>query len=262
MDLASQFDCFLLDLDGTLFRGESVVPGATEAVARLRAAEAGVVFMTNNSSRTPAEVTASLVDLGFAADEQEVVTSAMVTAGLLAARGATEAYVIGETGIRQALSSEGIKVLEGAPSESEYVVVGFDRAADYASLRTACLLVQRGARLVATNADAAFPAPEGWWPGAGALLSVITTTTGTVPEVVGKPHAPIFEAAHAAGGGGRPLVVGDRLDTDVEGANRLGWSSLLVLSGISDRAALAAASVRPTWVAEDLSGLFEEGASP
>jgi ribonucleotide monophosphatase NagD (HAD superfamily) len=115
-------------------------------------------------------------------------------------------------------------------------VVGFDGGATYGSLKRASLLSQRGARLVATNADALLsPAADGLWPGAGALLSVITTTTGAEPEIVGKPFHPLFEAGRRRGGGGRPLVVGDRLDTDIEGAARLGWDTMLVLTGVSGR---------------------------
>jgi glycerol-1-phosphatase len=122
----------------------------------------------------------------------------------------------------------------------------------------ACLLIQRGARLVATNADRSFPAPEGLWPGAGALLSVITSTLGVEAEVVGKPHAPLYRSALRRANGTRPLVVGDRLDTDIAGAIALGWDCLLVLSGITSRAALEAATIRPTYVSDDVSALLAE----
>jgi len=112
--------------------------------------------------------------------------------------------------------------------------------------------------LVGTNRDAAFPTPGGLWPGAGALLAVVTTATGVAAEVVGKPEAPIFRTALDRAGGGIPLVVGDRLDTDIEGASRLGWDSLLVLTGIADRASADAAGVKPTYVGRDLSALFQE----
>src|SRR5207237_9874429 len=109
--------------------------------------------------------------------------------------------------------------------------VGFDRSVDYAKLRTACLLVERGARLVATNADTSLPAADGLWPGAGALLAVITTTTGATPTIVGKPGRPMVEAAVRSPAARRPLMVGDRLDTDIAGAAAMGWDTLLVLSG-------------------------------
>ncbi len=137
--------------------------------------------------------------------------------------------------------------------------MGWDRQADYAKLRTASLLVERGAWLVATNADASYPAPDGRWPGAGALLAAIETTTGIRAEIVGKPHPPILRSALARAGGGRPLLIGDRLETDIAGAAGLGWDSLLVLTGItpSRRTWSDRRSHRPSW-ATDLSALFAE----
>lgn len=254
--LADAYDSFLFDLDGVLYRGNEVVPGAPGAVARLRAMGKGVAFVTNNSGRTPAAVAAKLTDLGIAAGADEVETSALTTASLLATRGVSEAFVVGEEGIRQALRNEGIALVEEDVERVEVVVVGWDRSADYAKLRTASLLVQRGAALVATNADASYPASDGNWPGAGALLAAIETTTGVRAEVVGKPHPPILAAALHRAGGGRPLLVGDRLDTDIAGATGMGWESMLVLTGISSRDDAAASPVEPTFVAQDLSALF------
>lgn len=259
MRLADRYDCFLLDLDGVLYRGDLPVPHAAEAVAALRAAAGRLVFMTNNSSRTPEQAADKLTALGIGASAPEVETSALATASLLAARGGGSAFVVGEDGIRTALTGAGISVIDGEPETVDHVVVGWDRGVDYAKLKTASLLVERGAPLIATNADPSYPAPDGMlWPGAGALLSVITSTTGATPEVVGKPHAPLFEAALRRAGGGRPLVIGDRIDTDIAGAAALGWDSLLVLTGVSAQADLVGAAVRPTYVAPDLSALLAE----
>jgi HAD superfamily hydrolase (TIGR01450 family) len=215
-------------------------------------------FVTNNSARTPGQVVAKLVAHGFEASPDEVVSSALATADLLASRGGGTAYVVGEEGIGSALAAVGVEVLDGEPAEVAYVVVGWDRHVTYDRLRVASLLVQRGARLVATNADRSFPAPEGFWPGAGALLAVITETTGVEAEVVGKPHPPLYLSALRRVGGDRPLVIGDRLDTDIAGARALGWDSLLVLSGVTDRATLERSDDRPTYVAENLSALLDE----
>jgi len=254
--LADAYDCLLFDLDGVLYRGEEPVPAAPAALAELRRAGARPVFLTNNSSRTPEQVAGKLRGLGIEADPAEVVTSALATAELLAARGGGSAFVVGQDGVRRALADAGLEVVDGEPDHADLVVVGFDGSVTYDRLKTACLLVQRGARLVATNPDASYPAGDGLWPGAGALLAVITTTTGATPEVVGKPFAPLFEAALARGGGGRPLVVGDRLDTDIEGAVRLGWDSMLVLTGVSTRSQAGADGPRPTYVAEDVGALL------
>jgi HAD superfamily hydrolase (TIGR01457 family) len=254
--LAAGYDCLLFDLDGVLYRGEEVVPAAPPTLAELRRLGARPVFLTNNSSRTPEQVAGKLRSHGIDADPGEVVTSALATAELLAQRGGGRAFVIGQEGVHLALREAGIQVLEGSPERADVVVVGFDGSVTYDRLKTACLLVQRGAALIATNPDTSYPAADGLWPGAGALLSVITTTTGAAAEVIGKPFAPLFEAARRRGGGGRPLVVGDRLDTDIEGAVRLGWDSLLVLTGVSARGDLDAGGARPTYVAEDVGALL------
>ncbi len=254
--LWERYDAFLFDLDGVLYRGSEPVPFAAEAVARLRAMTKRVAFVTNNSGRTPEAVVAKLANVGISADVGEIETSALATAELLAARGVVEAFVVGEEGILQALQDKGIAIVDSDAKGVEVVVVGWDREADYAKLRAASLFVQRGASLVATNDDASFPAPDGNWPGAGALLAAIETTTGVRAEVVGKPHPPILRAALERAGGGRPLVVGDRLDTDIAGAQGLGWDSLLVLTGISSRGDLASSSITPTFVVENLSVLF------
>ena len=255
--LADRYGCILFDLDGVLYRGEDAVPQAPPTMAELRRRGVRPVFLTNNSSRTPRQVADKLRAIGIEADPAEVVTSALATAELLAERGGGRAFVIGQDGVREALTDAGIRVLEGEPEEADLVVVGFDGGATYGSLKRASLLVQRGARLVATNADASYPAADGLWPGAGALLSVITTTTGAEPEIVGKPFHPLFEAGRRRGGGGRPLVVGDRLDTDIEGAARLGWDTMLVLTGVSGREDVERTGIRPTVIAEDVSALLE-----
>jgi glycerol-1-phosphatase len=258
MSIADRYDCFLLDLDGVLVRGSQAVTGAPESVRELRRRRKRPVFMTNNSSKTPAQVAAALAAVGVEASDDEVVTSADATAEVLAGGERGRAFVVGERGIREALADVGFELVDGEPDQADVVVVGWDRTADYAKLRRASLLVERGARLVATNPDRSYPAEDGQWPGAGALLSVITVTTGATAEVIGKPNAPVFRAAHERAGGGRPLVVGDRLDTDVAGAASLGWDSLLVLSGISSRADVDASNVRPTYVAEDISSLVRD----
>lgn len=258
MALADRYDCFLLDLDGVLYRGDLPIDGAGDAVGGLRSRGRRVVFMTNNSARTPEQVVRKLSGVGIEAMPGEVVSSALATADLLASRGGGTAFVIGEAGLLTALADAGLAVPDGEPERADYVVVGWDRGVDYAKFRTASLLVERGAHLVATNADVSLPAPDGLWPGAGALLSVITTTTGVDAEVVGKPHAPVYEAALRRAGGGRPLVVGDRLDTDIAGAQALGWDSLLVLSGVSREADLAASPFWPTYVATGVPALLAE----
>jgi glycerol-1-phosphatase len=256
--LAERYDAFLFDLDGVLHLGSEPAPGAAAALARLREMGKRLGFVTNNSSSTPGQVAERLGSVGIRAGAEEIETSSLVTASVLADRNVSSVFVVGEEGLREALGERGIAVCDGEPAAVDAVVVGWDRGADYAKLRTASLLVQRGATLVATNADASFPAPDGGrWPGAGALLAAIETTTGVQAEVIGKPNPLILLAAHARIGGGEPLLIGDRIDTDIAGAAGLGWDSLLVLTGISSAADAAAANPAPTFVGRDLSILFD-----
>jgi HAD superfamily hydrolase (TIGR01450 family) len=177
-------------------------------------------------------------------------------------RGVRSAFVVGEEGVVQALTAKGIEVAGPDPDAVEVVVVGWDRGVDYAKLTTASLLVERCAALIATNADASFPSADGAWPGAGALLAAIETTTGVRAEIVGKPHPPLLVAALERAGGGRPLVIGDRLDTDIAGADGLGWDSLLVFSGITHPSDLIGAAVAPTFVGESVAALLHPPQRP
>ncbi|HET6616250.1 MAG TPA: HAD-IIA family hydrolase [Gemmatimonadota bacterium] len=256
--LAENYDSLFFDLDGVLFRGDEAVPVARETLHALRALGIRIVFLTNNSSRTPEQVAGKLGGFGIQADAAEVVTSAQATAELLAARGGGSVFAIGGDGVVQALIGEGLRLVNGDEPEADVVVVGIDEGFTYAKLRTACVLIRGGAGFVATNADVTYPAPGGIvWPGAGSLVAAVAAATGREPEVVGKPFAPLFEAALRRAGGVRPLVVGDRLDTDIEGANRLGWDSLLVLSGVATAADVDGSEVRPTHVAPDVSALLD-----
>jgi len=258
--LADRYDVLLIDLDGVVYRGDRVIPAAAQTLPEVRSRGARVLFLTNNSARTPGQVAEKLRGIGIAAEPQDVLTSATATAAILRREGSggLTAFVIGERGIREALEQTGIELLDGEPERADLVVVGWDRGVDYGKLRTASLLVERGARLIATNADASYPAPDGLWPGAGAILAAVTTTTGAEPLIVGKPARPLFEAAAEATGAANPLMVGDRLDTDVGGAASMGWDSLLVLGGAAKSDDLLRSSVLPTYVAADVSALLDD----
>ncbi len=255
--LVDAYDAVLFDLDGVLYRGSETVPGAPEAVEEVRRRGVRVAFVTNNSSRTPDQVAETLAGHGVEVRADEVITSAMATAEILGPAGGRTAFVVGEDGIREALREAGFALLDDDADSADVVCVGVDRNVTYARLRTAALLVERGARLIATNTDASFPAPDGLWPGAGALLAAITTTIGHGPEAVaGKPHPPLLRTALDRIGGRHPLVVGDRLDTDIDGAAAVGWDSLMVLTGVSTEADLLGAPNLPSHLGRDLGALF------
>ncbi|HEV3475193.1 MAG TPA: HAD-IIA family hydrolase [Actinomycetota bacterium] len=262
--LIDRYDAFLLDLDGVVYLADQPIPGAVDAVATLLASGRRVVFMTNNSAPTPEEVMDRLGGFGIP-EGADLVTSGMVTARLLAAGDGhpRSAFVIGEGGVRVALADAGVDVLEGEPGAADFVVVGWDRSVDFDKLRRATILVRRGARLVATNADASYPAPGGeLWPGTGALLAAVETATGARATVVGKPHRPLFDAAVERVGSRRPLVIGDRMDTDVAGAADAGLDAALVLSGAHGPADLLDHDAVPVAVAEDLAALLDRPAFP
>ena len=255
--IADGYNVFLLDLDGVLYRGEEPVPQAAAAVDALRAAGKRLAFVTNNSARTPEAIVSHLASVGIQASVEEVETSALTVAAALRDRGVDSALVVGEAGLRSALAKARIAVV-GLDDRPAAVVVGWDRGLTYETLRQASLAIQRGAGLFASNADATYPAPDGFtWPGTGSILAALEAATGIRAEVFGKPNGPILQAALTRAGGGHPLVIGDRMDTDIEGARRLRWDSMLVLTGISTREELAASGLSATYVVEDLAALIE-----
>jgi HAD superfamily hydrolase (TIGR01450 family) len=258
---AERYRAFLLDLDGVLYRGQDPVPGAQDTLAALREMGKRLVFLTNNSWRTPGQVAEKLKALGIPAEPVEVVTSGQATAGVLAREAGfgRTAYVLGGDGVRSALAEAGIEPVDGKPERVDYVVVGWDGDLTYERLRMATVLVGRGARLVATNDDASYPAPGGeLWPGAGAILAAVETGAGRRASVIGKPHRPLFDLAIERAGSPEALVVGDRLETDIEGAAAAGLDSALVLTGASTTADLLDVDALPTAVLHDLRDLLTD----
>ncbi len=221
---------WVLDLDGVVWLAGRPIPGGDEAVARLRRSGVRVLFATNNSAPTRAELTAQLGRCGITADPGDLLRSADVAAGLLAA--GSSALVLGEDGLHEALAGRGVTVVAEPPADA--VVVGLTRDFTYDVLARAMAAVRGGARLLATNEDPTFPTPEGLVPGAGALLAAVATATGVVPEVAGKPHRPTADAIAARLPGGElRAMVGDRPSTDGALAVQLGVPFALVLSGVT-----------------------------
>jgi HAD superfamily hydrolase (TIGR01450 family) len=240
---------WILDLDGVVWLADEPIPGAADAVARLRAAGERVLFVTNNSAFLVADQEAKLAAFGIPAPG-DVLTSAAAAASLL--EPGSRAVVLGGAGIVEALEARGIEVVEGAPADA--LVVGFTRAFDYERLRAAAAVVRTGARLIGTNDDAAYPTPEGPIPGGGALLAAVSVAAGLRPEVAGKPHAAMVALARATAGAGSVTVVGDRPSTDGGFALALGARFALVLSGVTAAADLPV-EPRPDVVTGDLAAL-------
>ncbi len=258
--LASVYDVALLDLDGVIYLGGSVVRGAPEALDKAKMAGMRLAFVTNNSSRTPSAIAAHLASLGVPASAQDVVSSAQAAARLLAERLAPGAavLVVGGMGLRAAVRERGFRPVSVASDSPAAVVQGYAPDISYSLLTEAALAVQAGAWFVASNGDSTMPTTRGRQPGNGALSQVIITATGQQPVIAGKPEPPLHAEAVARSGAHHPLVVGDRLDTDIEGAVRAGADSLLVLTGVSRPrdAVLAPPHQRPSYLADDLTGLL------
>ena len=259
--LAEQYDVVLLDLDGVIYTGQAAVPGAVRALAKAREAGLRLAFVTNNASRSPSAIAAHLSRLGVPASASDVVSSAQAAATLIAGRvpPGSAVLVAGGIGLRLALRACGLRPVSTAADRPVAVVQGYAPDLSYGLLAEAALAVRGGALFVAANADLTLPSARGLQPGNGSLVQVIIAATGTQPLVAGKPEPPLHAEAMARTGAQRPLVVGDRLDTDIEGAVRGGADSLLVLTGVSGPAdvVLAPPQRRPTYLAADLRGLLE-----
>lgn len=260
--LAEEYDLHVFDLDGVVYIGPDPVPGAVPAIIRLHEDGVGVAYATNNASRRAPEIAAQLTGLGVPAVAAEVVTSAQATAEVLAARlpGGSPVLVVGAEALAAEIAAVGLRPVWEAADGPVAVAQGYGPGVGWAQLAEGCVAVRAGALWVATNADRTLPSPRGPLPGNGALVAALATAVDREPDlIVGKPAPALFERAAQRRGAGRALVVGDRLDTDIEGANRAGMDSLLVLTGVARPADLLDAPPirRPTYVSVDCGGLFE-----
>jgi HAD superfamily hydrolase (TIGR01450 family) len=224
---------WILDLDGVIWLAGEAIPGAADAVARLRAAGERVCFATNNSSQRLADQEAKLASFGIPA-EGDVLTSAMAAALLL--QPGDTALVCGGPGVEEALERRGVRTIR--EGDADAVVVGFHLDFDYARLRAAHASVAHGARLIGTNDDPTYPTPDGPIPGGGAILAAVATAAGVAPTVAGKPYAPMASLVHELAGDGPHVVVGDRPSTDGLFAVAIGAPFALVLSGVTTAADL------------------------
>jgi HAD superfamily hydrolase (TIGR01450 family) len=259
--LDTAYDVALLDLDGVVYLGGTAIPGAAEALRKADAAGMRLAYVTNNAFRTPAAIAALLTSFGVAATAQDVVTSAQAAARLLAERlpAGAPVLVVGGSGLRMALRERGLRPVSTAADLPQAVVQGFAPDISYSILAEGGLAVAAGALFVGSNGDLTLPSRRGRQPGNGSLLQVIATATGVQPVLAGKPEPPLHNESVLRTKARNPLVVGDRLDTDIEAASRVGADAMLVLTGVTRPAdaVLAPPSQRPAYLAEDLAGLLE-----
>lgn len=264
--LLEAVDGLLLDLDGVVYLGPVAVEHAPESIRAARDRGVRVVFVTNNANRLPGAVAEQLSALGIPAAGADVMTSAMAAAAMLQGRLPAGAPVlpVGGPGLRAALTDAGFRLVSSADDGPAAVVQGFAPTVGWADLAEAAYAIRGGSAFVATNLDLTIPTERGVAPGNGALVGVVRAATGVQPLSAGKPQPAIFEQAARTAGGSRPLVVGDRLDTDLAGAVAAGIPGLLVLTGVHDAraAVLARPAERPQFLALDLRGLAEPHPAP
>jgi HAD superfamily hydrolase (TIGR01450 family) len=258
--LARRYRHFLLDLDGCLYVGDTPTDRATEALAALREASKGIVFLTNDVGSSPEEIVRKLWRLGFQASLDEVMTAGAALQFMLAERNGHGAdYVVGSQALVDHVADSGLRVVNGTrfAARADVVVVGGHDALVFEELKLATQAVLRGAELIGLSRDRTFPMPDGMWPGSGAVLAAVETACRRKADAIaGKPEPAMYEAARDRLGEGTILAVGDRLDADVLGAKRAGFDTALVLTGATERGQVDGATPSPTHVGDSLAALL------
>ncbi len=252
-----QIEAVISDMDGVLWRGSQALPGLHALFEALFARDIDFALATNNSRNTPADYVHKLAGMGVTGVQpHHILTSGAATARTLQAQypAGTGLFVVGGDGLKQMLVQAGFELTE----QAQVVVCGIDFDLTYSKLRTATLLIRGGADFIGTNPDSSFPAPEGLVPGAGSILALLETAAGQAPTIIGKPERGMFEAALAQLGS-RPeetLMIGDRIGTDIAGAQALGIKTALVLTGVETETSLRASAVQPDAVFPGLPELI------
>ncbi|WP_044748564.1 TIGR01457 family HAD-type hydrolase [Bacillus alveayuensis] len=248
---------YLIDLDGTMYRGTECIAEARDFVKELHKRDIPYLFVTNNSSRTPEQVAKKLENFGIPATKEQVFTTSQATANYIFERKPNASvYVIGEEGIRTALEEKGFTF---AKENAEFVVMGIDRSINYEKLAIACLAVRNGAIFISTNGDIAIPTERGLLPGNGSLTSVVAVSTQVSPIFIGKPERIIMEQALKVLGVPREdtLMIGDYYDTDIMAGMNAGIDTLLVHTGVTTKELLKQYEKQPTYVVDSLKEWME-----
>lgn len=246
----------LIDMDGVLWVGNQALPGVAEFFSFLDAHQIHYLLVSNNATRRADYTVSRLGELGIAISHERVLTSADATPRWVKQKlpQIKRVFVIGEPALREALVAEGFELVD---SEAQGVVVGLDRQINYEKLKRATLEIRRGAQFIATNTDRTLPTEEGLTPGAGSLVAALTAATNVDPIVIGKPGRPMFDLALGLTGTApqETAMLGDRLDTDIDGAAAIGLKTIMVLTGVSTRSEAEQNHVIPDLLIEDLPAL-------
>ncbi|TKH06992.1 TIGR01457 family HAD-type hydrolase [Peribacillus simplex] len=243
---------YLIDLDGTMYRGTEQIAEAAGFINDLRKRDIPYLFVTNNSSRTPAQVADKLRSIGISTEDEQVFTTSMATANYIAEQKKdASVYVVGEEGIIEALKEKGMKFVQEHP---DFLVMGIDRSVNYEKLSKACLAVRNGAVFISTNGDIAIPTEQGLLPGNGSLTSVVSVSTQVQPIFIGKPESVIVEQALRVLGVPKEetIMVGDNYDTDILAGINAGIDTLLVHTGVTTKERLKQYKEQPTHVVDTL----------
>jgi HAD superfamily hydrolase (TIGR01450 family) len=264
--LTTAYDLAMFDLDGVVYVGEAAVAGAREAISAARTAGMHVAFVTNSAARPPGVVAAHLTELGVEAEPVDVVTSAQAAAHLVRERfGPGERiFLVGGAGLEDALLAEGLVPVTCTDAAPVAVATGYGPDLPWRQIMQGAVLINAGLPWVASNSDLTIPTSFGIGPGHGVLVRMLTDFTGVIPTIAGKPERALLDETVRRVGGHRPLMIGDRLDTDIEGAHNAGLDSLLVLTGVTGLAEIVSAgpAQRPTYLAPDLAGLLSAHTAP
>ncbi len=248
---------FLIDMDGVIYKGSNLIPGADRFIAQLQKQGVPFLFLTNNSQRTRRDIVTKLHRMGIRCEERHVFTCAMATARFLARQKPHgTAYVIGEGGLLHALHENGYSIVDHEP---DYVVVGEGRTLTLEMVEHAVRLISNGARLVATNPDMSCPTAAGIRPGCGAFVAMLEAATGIKAFSVGKPSPVMMRAARKELGlsAEETVMIGDTMETDILGGVQMGYQTVLVLSGGTKKEDLPRFAYRPNMVVDSIADLLK-----
>lgn len=253
-----QYKGYLIDLDGTMYRGEEKIEAASDFVKALQEKNIPYLFVTNNSARRPEQVADKLLSFDIPATKESVFTTSLATANYIYdLKKDAKVFVIGEEGLQAALQEKGFTFCEENP---DFVIMGIDRKINYEKLAKACLAVRSGAKFISTNGDIAIPTERGLLPGNGSLTSVVAVSTGVQPTFIGKPESIIMEQALKVIGTAKEdtLMVGDNYQTDITAGIHAGMDTLLVHTGVTMKEHLETYDVQPTFTMNSLEEWIEK----
>jgi HAD superfamily hydrolase (TIGR01457 family) len=263
-DAMQSFTTYLIDLDGVIYRGDTLLPGSQDFIAWLNNNHKKYLFLTNNSFASESEVISKLQRLGITTDASHVLGAGQASIKSIARRSpGASVYLVGEAPMREMLEQHNLRSLDDEAASHErpdYVLVGLDRTFDYKKLTKAVDAIRAGAHFIAVNRDALLPVAGGHMPGCGTMVAAIEWGASVHPEVVGKPEPELFREAMRMLGSqpDETVMIGDSLAVDIKGGQAAGVHTLLVLSGNDSRASLAQSQIKPEYVYDDIAAVVRE----